>query len=251
MPPLLSRPWLSSRLHHYLAAPWTALPGSCLLCEAACPATVALCPGCLADLPWNHQACRRCALPLGDDRGPQPLCSQCQQQPPLQTQALAPLCYAFPVDHLVAGLKYHQQLAHAPLLGRLLLQAVIAAQRPRPDLLLPVPLHPRRLAARGYNQAAEIARPLARHFGLPLEHRLLRRHKHTAAQMQLDAQQRARNPAQAFAVNRARLADLGPAPRIAIIDDVMTTGATLQAVCAALQAVGLTELELWVVARTP
>lgn len=224
------------------------LPGSCLLCEAATEGR-ALCTPCRDDLPWNLHACWRCGLPAvqADDS----VCTACEQQPPLQTRTLAPLRYGFPVDHLVSGLKYHGRLSHAPVLGQLLLEHVRAAGVTAPDLLLPVPLHPQRLAERGCNQALEIARPLAAHFRRPLEIRLLQRTRATAAQMSLDAAARARNPHGAFRIDENRLAALGRVQRVAVIDDVMTTGATLTAIAATLQQAGITHVEFWVVARTP
>lgn len=224
-----------------------ALPPSCLLCEM--PGRLhPLCAGCTADLPWNPSACRTCALPVPPGQRD---CAACLARPPLQVRTLAPLRYEFPVDHLVAGLKYHGRLAHAPLLGALLREHVLAAGAPLPELLLPVPLHRRRLAERGYNQALEIARPLARATGLPLETGLLRRQRATTAQMSLDAEARARNPAGAFALDAARLDRLGSLRRVAIIDDVMTTGATLAEIGRLLQQAGILHVEYWVVARTP
>lgn len=220
---------------------------SCLLCERP-GGPHALCPGCLADLPWNHTACRHCALPLPAG---QPACAACLATPPLQARTLAPLRYEFPVDHLVAGLKYHGRLAHAPLLGALLRDHVLATVPDLPDLLLPVPLHRGRLADRGYNQALEIARPLARATGLAQETRLLQRRRATAPQMSLDADTRARNPQGAFSLDRARLAQLGNPQHVAIIDDVMTTGATLREIAGLLQQAGVSRIEFWVVARTP
>lgn len=217
----------------------------CLLCETG-TSHQALCPGCRHDLPWNLQACRRCALPLS---AATPLCSSCTESLPVQTSAIAPLRYEFPLDHLVAGLKYHRHLEHAPLLGQLLLDAV--KDQPTPDLLLPVPLHHKRLAERGYNQALEIARPLARHFRRPLEIRLLERRRATAAQMTLDAAARARNPRGAFRLDTDRLAALGPLQSVAIIDDVMTTGATLAEIARLLVKAGVRDIRFWVVARTP
>lgn len=222
------------------------LSGSCPLCERAA-ARHSLCPGCHVDLPWNRDACRSCALPVPAG---QPYCGACRQTPPRQWRCVAPLRYEFPVDHLVAGLKYHRRLDHAPVLGRLLAAAQPAAG-PCPELLLPVPLHPRRLAERGYNQALEVARPLARALGLPLETRLLHRTRATAAQMTLDAATRARNPKGAFALDARRLAALGKPRRIALVDDVMTTGATLDAIACLLQRAGVAHIEYWVVARTP
>lgn len=220
---------------------------ACLLCEATAE-DGRLCGDCLDDLPWNLHACPACAQPVPAGQG---LCGACDRHLPPQTRTLAPLRYEFPVDHLVAGLKYRGRLAHAPLLGRLLADAVREAGGPLPDLLLPVPLHDRRLGERGYNQALEIARPLARELGLPLETRLLRRCRATAVQMSLGARERARNPGGAFAVDTARRAALGRLARVAVIDDVMTTGATLDEIVRTLHAAGIPGIECWVVARTP
>lgn len=227
--------------------PWRAA-ACCPLCDnpAAMPG---LCPGCLADLPWNRSACRRCALPLPDG---QDLCADCGRRPPLQLRTLAPLRYEFPADHLVTGLKYRRRLDHARLLGRLLCDAVLAdGSAPRPELILPMPLHAGRLAERGYNQALEIARPLARALALPLETRLLRRDKAAPPQMSLDAEARLGNLRQAFALDAKQLARLGRISRIALVDDVMTTGTTLAEAAHPLQQAGIAHIEFWVVARTP
>lgn len=221
--------------------------GNCLLCDQLSRG-IPLCPGCQGDLPWNTSTCIRCALPVPAN---QLICATCLERPPLQTRTLAPLRYEFPVDHLIAGLKYHGRLAHAPLLGTLLKEAVLRETSALPDLLLPVPLHDRRLAERGYNQALEISRPLARQTGLVPETRLLRRHKATTPQMSLDAAARARNPKDAFELDAKRLAALGSINSVAIVDDVMTTGATLTAIARLLQSVGIAHIEFWVVARTP
>lgn len=223
------------------------LAHSCLLCEAAAD-DQPLCEDCLHDLPWHLAACEACGLPVAAGATH---CDECRWRPPLQRRTIAPLRYEFPVDHLVAALKYHGRLAHAPLLGAWLRDAVLAQADTLPDLLLPVPLHDRRLGERGYNQALEIARPLARATGLPLETRLLQRRRATAAQMHLNAHARARNPHGAFAVDPRRLDELGPLAAVALIDDVMTTGATLQAAALALQDAGIARVEFWVVARTP
>lgn len=223
------------------------VPASCLLCEA--PASHwALCSGCLQDLPWNLHACERCAIPLPEELL---LCGECRPRPPPQQMAIAPLRYVFPVDSLIAGLKYHRQLAHTPVLSGALLEAIQAADRPLPQLILPVPLHPRRLAERGYNQALEIARPLAKAFGLPLETRLVSRARHTRAQRTLDARARQHNLAQVFDVSTQRLAALGHPTHVAIVDDVLTTGATVGAMASLLQRHGVTDIDVWCVARTP
>lgn len=225
----------------------TRLPAACLLCEAPADAW-GLCEPCLADLPWNRDACRRCALPLPATAAE---CPACAAAPPPQALALAALRYEFPVNHLVGRLKYAGRLAHAPVLGELLTAAVGEHPGPLPDRLLPVPLHDSRLAARGYNQALEIARPVARFTGLPLETALLRRVRATQSQMTLDREARAANPAGAFAVDPRRLAALAGLRRVALVDDVMTTGATLDEMARTLLAAGLEAVEYWVVARTP
>lgn len=223
------------------------LPGTCLLCEGPADAW-SLCEPCLADLPWNRDACTRCALPLPAGLA---LCPACALAPPPQARAYAALRYEFPASALVSRLKYGGRLLHAPVLGEMLLAAVEAHPGPLPRLLLPVPLHPARLAARGYNQAVEIARPLARRLALPLETRLVRRDRATAAQMTLDRAARAGNPAGAFSIDRRRLAALGPGLSVALVDDVMTTGATLGEIARLLLDHGVDEVEYWVVARTP
>lgn len=222
-------------------------PATCLLCEAA-SGRLPLCNGCLQDLPWNLHSCERCAIPLPAELL---LCGECRPRPPPQQAAIAPLRYVFPVDSLIAGLKYHRLLAHAPLLSELLLEAIVAANRPLPQLILPVPLHPRRLSERGYNQSLEIARPVARALGLPLETRLVMRNRHTLSQRTLDARTRQHNLEQAFVVDEKRLAALGYPSRIALVDDVMTTGATVAVMGKLLQRHGVTDIDVWCVARTP
>lgn len=225
----------------------TRLPASCLLCEAPADAW-GLCEPCLRDLPWNRDCCQRCALPL-----PEGLmrCASCLTVPPLQERTLAPLRYEFPANHLISRLKYAGRLIHAPVLGELLTAAAGEHPGPLPDLLLPVPLHHRRLAARGYNQAMEIARPVARFTGLPIDTHLLQRTRATRAQMTLDRDARADNPAGAFAIDPRRLHAIGSGKRVALIDDVMTTGATLDEMARTLLAAGIAGVEYWVVARTP
>lgn len=224
--------WLGRRLSH------------CLLCQAP---GQDLCLACCQDLPWNQQACHHCALPLSAG---QSLCSACQQEPPPFT-ALSLFRYEFPVDRLLARLKYHGRLSPARVLGGYLAEAISADSRLRPELILPVPLHPSRLAERGYNQAAELARPVARSLGLPLEHKLVERVKHTAMQKGLDAAARAQNLQEAFGLNTRRYEQLGRPRRIALLDDVLTTGATAAAISRLLRQAGVEEVMLWSLARTP
>ena len=127
----------------------------CALCGA--PAPTGLCGGCGADLPFLGAACACCALPLAAGAGG--LCGRCRTRPPPYHRTLAPFQYEPPVDYLVHGMKFGGRLDYARLLGELLASYIQRQGRDRPGLLLPVPLHPRRLRERGYNPALEIARP--------------------------------------------------------------------------------------------
>lgn len=219
-------------------------PPICLLClEPGQAPLLDLCAGCEADLPWIHAACPGCGLPGPAEAGAGIRCAACQHHPPPFDAAFAPLAYAFPVDDLVRGLKYHRQLASGRVLGTLLGQRAMD-RGPGVDALVPVPLHRRREAGRGYNQAAELARYAGRALGLPVVDDLVERCRPTAEQAGLDAEARRRNLASAFRVRRQ------PGHgRIAILDDVMTTGSTVAELARVLKEAGAAHVEAWAVAR--
>jgi len=217
------------------------LPARCLACGEPGAGGRDLCAACRAALPANAPACLRCALPL-----PAPgCCGRCQRRPPPLDAAHAAFAYAPPLDRLLPRYKFHRDLAAGRLLAQLMAEAFAGCERPL--ALVPVPLHPARLRARGYDQALELARPLARALGLPLHEGLLRRVRPTAAQSVLDAAARRRNLRDAFAVHGRP-----PLPaHVALVDDVMTTGATLHAAARALRRAGVARVDAWVCARTP
>ncbi|MBS7457143.1 ComF family protein [Coralloluteibacterium stylophorae] len=223
------------------------LPPRCLACGEPAPGPD-LCAACAAELPRNHGACRGCALPLPTDE-PAASCGRCLRRPPPFAATLAPFLYAAPLDRLLPRLKFHGDLAAGRVLADLLAAAAGAALEtglPRPEALVPVPLHRARLRQRGYDQALEIAVPVARALRIPLRTDLLLRRQATAAQSELAAAARARNVRQAFAVP----ASIGAPPtHVALIDDVMTTGATLAACARALRRAGVVRVDAWVVAR--
>ncbi|WP_305805145.1 ComF family protein [Stenotrophomonas sp. YIM B06876] len=220
------------------------LPLRCLVCGEAGSGECDLCADCRATLPWTAAACDRCALPLPlpVHGGVATLCGPClQQSSPLQ-QTRAAFVYGAPVDALVRRFKFHQDLAAGHLLSRLMAEPWRGA--PMPQAIVPVPLHPARLRQRGYDQALELARPLARQLQLPLCHGL-RRVRGTAPQSELDAGARRRNLKGAF------VALPGVSAHVALLDDVMTTGATLHAAATALRRAGVQRVDAWVCARVP
>lgn len=217
-----------------------ALPLRCLVCGDPGADGLDLCRACHAALPWNDHACASCALPLPDD-APAEQCGACRVTRPRQDAAAATFLYAPPVDRLLIRFKFHEDLAAGRLLSQLMLQRVPAFLRVP---LVPMPLHTQRLRQRGYDQALELARPLAKEMCLPLWQGLVRS-RATAAQSELDAESRQRNLRGAFAVAAT------PPEALTLVDDVMTTGATLDAAVRALARSGLRHATLWVCARTP
>ena len=225
------------------------LPPHCLLCDQRSDGVGDLCSGCRADLQRNRICCPRCALPL---QTPAPLCGECLRSAPPFDAAFAPYLYIHPLDLLVTKLKFGRSLAAGRVLSELWLDAISERAPPLPDLLVPVPLHTSRLRERGYNQALELARPLAAALRIPLAAGLLARTKATVAQTNLDARARRRNLRGAFEFHGAgaHAAELKSA-HVALIDDVMTTGTTLRECARVLRGVGVARVDVWAFARAP
>lgn len=219
------------------------LPPRCLVCGDAGDGDD-LCAACRDALPWNRVCCPRCAWPL-----PQAAfeCGACQRRPPAFVRAIAPLVYADPVDRLLPRFKFHADLGSGRLLAQLLGDALASWEGLREiDRIVPLPLHRERLARRGYNQALELARPLARRFDLAIAPHVLQRVRATTAQTDLDARARRRNVRGAFAA----AGDLAGA-RVLLLDDVITTGATLREAAATLRRAGVKHINVCAVARAP
>jgi ComF family protein len=217
----------------------TLLAQDCFLCQAASGDRL-LCAACESELPSNACACPRCAL-AGSGTAE---CGACIADPPHYDASYAAFAYAYPVDALIQALKYGGQLALAELFAHKLHQRI--GQAAGVDLILPLPLHPARLAERGFNQAAEIAKVLSRLCGIAMDAQLARRVRNTAAQTALPWKERTANMRQAFRCERD-LAGLS----VAVVDDVMTTGATLNEFARTLKHSGAGRVQNWVVARTP
>jgi ComF family protein len=219
----------------------------CALCGLAA-GNLNICAGCFADLPWIRHGCDQCGRPLPANVSTG-VCARCLGGVARAFRSASALIYEYPVDCMVTGAKFRGRMELAYGLGELLACWVDQKQRSGhldlPDVLLPVPLHRRRLASRGFNQAAEISRPVGHMLGLPVRPHLCRRVRDSPAQTTLDERDRLRNMRGAF---RAA-GELGGA-RVAVIDDVITTGSTAAACAAALFAVGVAEVQVWSAART-
>ena len=215
------------------------LAQDCFLCQAA-SGDAPLCEACDRTLPYCADGCPCCALPAHEGA----LCGACMADPPHFDATRAAFSYAYPVDGLVHALKYRGQLALAELFARKLLERLGSVAGI--DVIAPLPLHPVRLAERGFNQSVEIARALARESGIPMDAQLAERVRDTGRQTGLPWKERAANMRNAFASAR----DLRGL-RIAVVDDVMTTGATLNEFAGTLKRAGAARVENWIVARTP
>lgn len=217
----------------------------CLLCGLRAPAD--LCAACAAELPHVRACCPRCGLPLPVARP----CGACLEDPPPYRHCIAPLLYQAPVSQLIARFKYGGQLPCGRLLSELLLRCLRDAPPQPVDMVAPVPLHWRRRWQRGFNQAEVIGDTLARALGLPLCVDLLRRTRPTPPQQGLDAEQRGSNLRGAFATGRGRHDRRLRDQHVALVDDVVTTGATAAEIARVLLAAGAASVQVWCLARTP
>lgn len=216
---------------------------------AVCGSWVAggLCVACQTRFIPPRLRCRRCGLGVAT---PTEVCGHCLRQPPPMARTEVALDYAFPWDRLITAFKFGQRPELAGVLAPLLVASLRASATPRPDAVLPVPLAPARLRERGYNQAWELARRVARALDCPAWPTGLQRWRDTAAQTRLDAAERQANLRDAFLPDPT-LSQRLAGRHVALVDDVMTTGATVSAAAELLRRCGVAEVSVWVLARTP
>ncbi len=240
-----------SRLHqwsqHLLARVPAALPSSCALCGD--DAGEAVCAGCNAQFfTRRRHRCLCCAVPLQDAAAS--LCGDCLKRPPAFDATVVAVDYAAPVDQLVLALKFGNRLELAPLFAGMLRDALLREQKlALPVQLAAVPLGPQRLRERGFNQALEIARPLSRALGIALDARMVTRQRDTRAQALLHPDERHKNIRQAFLVSGDAI-DRVRGKHVGIVDDVITTGETLNELAATLKRFGAARVTNFVFART-
>ncbi len=217
-------------------------PATCLLClDPGQPPKLDLCRDCEDDLPRNLPACAVCATPLpmaGE------ICGPCRRHGRAFDAAFAPYRYEFPLVELIHRLKYGGQIAIARILGTLLARRLAEHERSYVEAIVPVPLHATREIRRGYNQAREIAEFAGELLQLPIRDDLARRIRETEEQASLPASVRRINVSGAFEIRAKSLPQ-----SVAIVDDVLTTGATADALAHALRRAGCRHIEIWAIAR--
>ena len=224
---------------------WALLPGVCILCNARSHVMADLCEACRVALPWIERACRHCALPLTDG---EQICAACRAHPPPFARSVPALRYVEPVTRMIHRLKFGGSRVDARVIGSLLAARIRDEYRHEalPDVVVPVPLSRERLRRRGHNQAALLARWVAGSIDVPIDHRGCRRIVHTQPQTGLSRSARLRNLTDAFSAVRP-FTHL----RVAVVDDVMTTGSTVTALTRTLLAAGADDVHVWIAARTP
>ena len=227
---------------------WLKNKQSCLLCGEASDDATPICTACETELPWLGDQCQTCALPLPASGM---TCGPCLKQPPAFERVAVPWTYGFPVDSLITRFKHSAKWPFGHLLAELLARFLLHRfdeDLDRPDTLVPVPLAIKRLRQRGFNQAAMLAGWLGTRLDIACDEKLLLRVQDTSAQQGLKADARKKNLRNAFAL--APDATI-KGRHLALVDDVLTTGATAQALARLLMNAGAARVDVYCLARTP
>jgi ComF family protein len=253
MPSLFS--WITIAAVQSAAFSFQLFPGRCILCRALSRRPLDLCYACESDLPSVHSPCQQCGLDVrGQAPGDEHYCATCLVDPPPFERSFSAFKYAPPVRQLIAEFKQNRQLVVGEVLSRVLAEryqqqlAALACKQhqAKPDMLVPMPLHPSRLRSRGFNQAELIAQAVSRQTGIICDTRCCRRIKQTNDQKELTAADRRTNIRGAFATNQPLHGE-----HIVIVDDVMTTAATVSELARCLLRTGAGRIEVLTLARTP
>ncbi len=219
------------------------LPPTCILCGNKGHASQDICKPCFSHLKRNLHCCYRCAQIFETAILTPQLCGQCISQTPAYDETHAPYLYHDVLPYLITTLKFKRQFKNARLLGYLLAN-YLQKTAELPELIIPVPLHKKRFRERGFNQSLEISKSLSRHLNIPIDTNSCLRIKNTRHQIELPAKQRHSNVKNAFKVKQAIKAD-----HIAIVDDVMTTGSTVNELAKTLKRSGVHRVDIWICAR--
>jgi len=220
-------------------------PPRCLICDGVGAGNRDLCEACGQSLPWIKKACSQCALPLPDDVNDNLTCGRCLKKKPFFDDSVSVFSYEDEIVGLTHQLKFHDNLAVSRLFGSWLADAVVM-KLDKPDCLLPVPLYKKRLKQRGFNQSIEISRALKKAWDVPIETGLIKRIRETQSQTGLDAKQRRKNIRGAFQVCSKINYN-----HVVIVDDVVTTGSTVNELARLLKRNGVSKVSVCSVARAP
>ncbi|MBA3696058.1 MAG: ComF family protein [Methylotenera sp.] len=214
----------------------------CTLCGSHDAGHLGLCESCLLDLPWHTVSqCPQCSLNSDGNT-----CGSCLTAPPSFDATTALFTYDFPLDRLLQQYKYRESLQLANTFAMMLHQKLSPQKNSSIiDLIIPMPMHAKRLQERGFNQAIEIAKLIAKFINLPLDYNACQRVKITPPQASLPLKERSKNIRGVFQCNK----DVWSL-NVAIVDDVMTTGASLDELAKTLKQAGAAHVECWVIART-
>ena len=236
------------------------LPQQCLCCKAPAMRTLALCEACEANLPWQPPSCSRCGLWQAEQIThtrmvnadiPPFICMNCRHVPPVFDHCTSVFAYEAPISTMINRFKEHGGFKEARCLGYLLQSAFrqhYAEQEIAPPaFLLPVPLHAGRLRKRGFNKSAMLANTLSKRIGIPVLHHVCQRRASAHAQRGLNASARQENLRRVFMAGR-EIAQISQ-QHVAIIDDVVTTTATVSAMSAVLRSQGAARIDVWCIAR--
>lgn len=228
---MLSFQLLKQRLH------W---PVVCALCSCYHRGQYAVCERCFDLFLRITNACRICCVTLPDNNFP--ICGSCIKEKPSFDQVLCAWRFVEPLRCLLHEYKYTEALYLRSFLVKMMLEA-LPADGYRPDCLVPVPLHSDRLRQRGFNQAGELARVLARHLKVPVDSNLIKKHRNTVPQVHLNRKQRQKNLRQAFSTGGHDY------QHVTLIDDLMTTGSTANEIAMLLKRQGVARVDVWCCAR--
>lgn len=233
-----------------------ALPQFCACCQQQLPHTtdLALCNECHFALPWLGHCCAVCSLPLDAQASicGTSICGKCLREPPGFTHSKIPFRYDYPLNHLILDFKFNHHFARGKLLSQLLIDFLQDAYKDQalPDALVPVPIHPWKQFRRGFNQSELLTRDIAGLLSLTVHYQLCYRQQQSPSQKDSSKQARRDNLKNAFAID-ARKAALIKGQHLALIDDVVTTGATVDELSRLLLQQGAASVVVWALARTP
>lgn len=223
---------------------YSLFPPSCIFCGKQAERLLDLCNTCKKGLLSLGTQCICCAQALEIKADKQQICGRCQKEPKAFDKVYAPYQHQGEIRYLINQLKFENAYKNSRLLGLLLSEFLVTQKTPLPDYIMPVPLHPKRYRQRGYNQTLEIAKVISKELNTPIEYKNCLRTQNSAHQISLSLKQRQQNIIGAFTIKQAVNAD-----HIAILDDVMTTGATANELAKTLKAAGAKRVDIWVCAR--